>query len=46
MADELRSLAKGLGKVANLVENLHRDTLELWAAGIDPHLTPALFFSF
>ena len=38
MADELRSLAKGLGKVANFVENLHRDTLELWAAGSDAAL--------
>jgi len=38
MADELKSLAKGLGKVANLVENLHSDTLKLWAAGSDPAL--------
>jgi hypothetical protein len=38
MTAELVSLAKSLGKVANLVENLHSDTLKLWAAGSDPVL--------
>jgi len=38
MAGELATLAKGLGKVANLVENLHPNTLKLWAAGTDPAL--------